>query len=278
MTGGWSSQAPGVVRILVTNDDGVCTPGLAALARAVSGPGRDVVVVAPPDDRSGSSAAVGPLVLTDVVTADPVVVDGLDGIPAYTVEGPPALSVIAALLGSFGEPPQIVVSGINPGPNTGQAVIHSGTVGAALTAANFGARAMAVSLGGSGAANLATAQAVVRAGLPWLFEAPAGRVLNVNVPDLPLDRVAGVRWARLSRSGTAEAAVRDGGGGRLQVRVRWWTPEAGDDGDGGAGGEPDDDMALLARGFVTVTPLTGMREADDPSSAHALADALDRSG
>jgi uncharacterized protein YndB with AHSA1/START domain len=67
---------------------------------------------------------------------------------AYGVDGPPGLSVLAARQGGFGDPPELVVSGINPGHNTGRAVLHSGTVGAALAAANFGVSGLAVSTGG----------------------------------------------------------------------------------------------------------------------------------
>jgi 5'-nucleotidase len=67
-------------------------------------------------------------------------------VPAYAVDGPPGLCVLAARLGGFGHRPELVVSGINPGCNTGRAVLHSGTVGGALTAANFGGRGLAVSI------------------------------------------------------------------------------------------------------------------------------------
>ena len=71
---------------------------------------------------------------------------GLAGVPAYALDGAPGLCVLAARLGGFGDPPDVVMSGINPGCNTGRAVLHSGTVGAALTAANFGVRGLAVSI------------------------------------------------------------------------------------------------------------------------------------
>ena len=134
------------MKVLVTNDDGVGSAGLHALARALVDDGHDVVVVAPDGDRSGSGAAIGQLHADDHIDAERVELPGLAGVPAYAVDGPPGLCVLAARLGGFGDPPDIVVSGINPGCNTGRAVLHSGTVGAALTAANFGVRGLAVSI------------------------------------------------------------------------------------------------------------------------------------
>src|SRR5205807_5161937 len=123
---------------------------------------------------------------TDGIEVLPVELDDLDDVPAYALEAPPALAVMAARLGAFGEPPHLVVSGINPGPNTGRAVLHSGTVGAALTAANFGLSGLAVSIGSGEHSHLETAATVAAAALEWLIRAPARTVVNVNVPNLPL--------------------------------------------------------------------------------------------
>jgi 5'-nucleotidase len=134
------------MKVLVTNDDGVGSPGLHALAGALVDDGHDVVVVAPDVDFSGSGAAIGRVHADEQIDAERVELPGLAGVPAYAVDGPPGLCVLTARLGGFGAPPDIVVSGINPGCNTGRAVLHSGTVGAALTAANFGVRGLAVSI------------------------------------------------------------------------------------------------------------------------------------
>ena len=107
------------MRVLVTNDDGITAPGLAALAAAVDAVGHDVVVAAPSRDHSGASAAIGPLGGADGVEVSPVELEGLPGVPAYAVDAPPALAVMIARLGAFGDSPSVVVSGINPGPNTG---------------------------------------------------------------------------------------------------------------------------------------------------------------
>ena len=134
------------MKVLVTNDDGVGSAGLHALVRALVDAGHDVVAVAPDRDMSGSGAAIGRIHADDHIDAEPVDLPGLPGVTAYAVDGPPGLCVLAARLGGFGAPPDVVVSGINPGCNTGRAVLHSGTVGAALTAANFGMRGLAVSI------------------------------------------------------------------------------------------------------------------------------------
>ncbi|HEX6419956.1 MAG TPA: 5'/3'-nucleotidase SurE [Acidimicrobiales bacterium] len=134
------------MKVLVTNDDGVESVGLHALVRALVGSGCDVVVAAPDRDMSGSGAAIGQIHMDEHIDAKPVDLPGLEGVPAYAVDGPPGLCVLAARLGGFGAVPDLVVSGINPGCNTGRAVLHSGTVGAALTAANFGCKGIAVSI------------------------------------------------------------------------------------------------------------------------------------
>jgi 5'-nucleotidase len=103
-------------------------------------------VVAPSSDMSGTSASIGGLHVDQHIDAQPVELPGAEGVPAFAVDAPPGLCVLASRLGGFGDPPDVVVSGINPGGNTGRAVLHSGTVGAALTAANFGGRGLAVSL------------------------------------------------------------------------------------------------------------------------------------
>lgn len=117
------------MRILVTNDDGIESEGLHVLARALRGQG-EVIVAAPDSEYSGAGAAIGPIHLSEPEVRS-VDVDGID--TAWSVSGPPALCVMFARLGLFGDV-DLVVSGINPGANVGRSVYHSGTVGAALTA------------------------------------------------------------------------------------------------------------------------------------------------
>jgi 5'/3'-nucleotidase len=262
-----------MMKVLVTNDDGVDSPGIHALARALHADGHDVVVVAPDRDMSGSGAAIGQIHIDEHIDAERVELPGLAGVPAYAVDGPPGLCVLAARLGGFGTPPELVVSGINPGCNTGRAVLHSGTVGAALTAANFGGRGLAVSIDvpsvlvheqagddedGTGARpergspeHWDTAAEVAAAAVGWLAAAPAGTVLNLNVPDRAPQHLVGARAATLAPFGTVRSSVVEPAenGGRLQMELR---PTAVDL-------PPDCDTALVNAGYVAVSAITGIQ-------------------
>jgi 5'-nucleotidase len=252
------------VRVLVTNDDGVTTPGLAALTRAAVAAEFDVVVAAPRHDQSGVGAAIAPAAAAEGVGVTAVEVDGAAGVPAHAVDGPPALAVLTARLGGLGKPPDLVASGVNNGPNTGFAVLHSGTVGAALTAANFGASGLAVSIDAGVPRHLETAEAVARAALLWLVGAPARTVLNVNVPDRALGELAGVRVAGLASFGQVQATVDDAGEGRLAISMST----------DGSPPEPGSDTALLAAGFVTVTSLVGITAVDEGGASGVIEKAL----
>jgi 5'-nucleotidase len=242
------------MKILVTNDDGVASPGLHALAAAVAAAGYDTMVVAPSSDMSGAGASIGRLHADTHLEAERIELPGVEGVPAFSLDGPPGLCVLAARLGGFGEVPDVVVSGINPGCNTGRSVLHSGTVGAALTAANFGGRGLAVSVDVADAGSprhWATAATVGAEALGWLVDAPERTVLNLNVPDRPLDDVRGARWATLASFGTVRSAVVEPApnGGRLQVELRPSQVEL----------PPDSDTALVTAGYVAVTTITGIQ-------------------
>ncbi len=135
------------VRILVTNDDGVEAPGIAALASAAASTGHEVVVVAPLEDWSGASCSGGCVLqprrgrLSHIRDRQ-----ASKDVPTYGVDGPPALGVILACVGGFGARPDMVLSGINHGVNVGRSALHSGTIGAVLTAAQFGIRGLATSI------------------------------------------------------------------------------------------------------------------------------------
>lgn len=252
------------MRVLLTNDDGVDAPGLHALARMVADEGHDVVVAAPLEDMSGSGAAIGRLHVDDHIDVKSVEVPGLEGLPCWGVDGPPALAVMTARMGGFGEAPALVVAGINPGANTGRSILHSGTVGAALTGANFGVSGLAVSIGAGEPWRWGTATEVARHALRWLLTAPERTVVNLNVPNLPLDEVKGVRWARLATFGTVRSAVVEAGEGRLQMEVR----------ETGEALPPDTDTALVRDGYAAVTAIQGIRATEPVPVAEFLADGL----
>src|SRR5258707_6247997 len=108
---------------------------------------------------------------------------------------------MAACLGAFGVPPELVVSGVNAGPNTGHAILHSGTVGAALTAQTFGVSALAVSVDARPPWQWDTACALVDDALQMLATEAKGTVYNLNAPGVPLGEVRGLRWATLYHFG-----------------------------------------------------------------------------
>lgn len=258
------------MRVLVTNDDGIAAPGLLALARAAADAGHQVVVAAPDAERSGASAA-----LTAVEDEGRIVVarhtlDGLD--EAYAVGGSPAFIAWLAAGGAFGNPPDAVLSGVNRGANAGRAVLHSGTVGAALTAAAAGTPGVAVSLdvltaavasAGSGGAAVRAIDRVddaarhwataARVGVGLLTALVPGVVFNVNTPDVPYDRLRGVRRAGLSRFGQVQMTVVEAGEGFVRTTVE----ATGDRPD------PGTDLAVLADGYASVTALRGLAELSD---------------
>ncbi|MFI5933140.1 5'/3'-nucleotidase SurE [Actinoplanes sp. NPDC051494] len=262
-------------RILITNDDGIDAPGIRWLARAVARQGFDVVVAAPLTEASGSSAAMTAVEQHGKIVVQPRELPGVKNVPAYGVAASPAFIVLLALRDAFGAPPQIVLSGINRGANAGAAVIHSGTVGATLTASHAGLHGMAVSLdvlnpangtaasGGQAIADLekaddekrhwtSAAELAVKL-LPTLTHTPPGTVLNVNVPDLHVDGIRGLRRASLARFGQVQMSIAEAGEGFVRTAV-----QAADE-----PLEPGTDLAALAEGFAVVTPIRAPGEATD---------------
>ncbi|MEA2615961.1 MAG: 5/3-nucleotidase [Chloroflexota bacterium] len=242
------------MRALVTNDDGIASAGIRALAGAALAAGLEVVVAAPAEEASGSSAALTAVQADGRVVVEQHRLDGLEDVPAYGVAAAPAYIVRIATRGAFGAAPDVVLSGINRGANTGRAVLHSGTVGAALTARTQGLPGLAVSLAGAHPEHWETAAGVAGEVLRHLLAAGEPLVLNLNVPDLPPRRVRGLRRARLAPIGRVQTTITDIGKGYVQIGVA-----AEED----AEHEPDTDTALVAAGFATVTALHSICERDD---------------
>lgn len=239
------------MRLLVTNDDGVLAPGIAVLARHMVETGHEVVVAASHEDMTGFGAALGAFHADGTIEVKPIQLEGLESTPTFMVTGPPALCVMAARLGGFGEPPELVVSGINPGPNTGRATLHSGTVGAVLTGGNFGVSGLAVSIGIGDEIHWDTAGSLAAMALEWLVEQPPKTLLNLNVPNLPLAAVKGVRWAKLAPFGTVRAFLVPGERG-LQMELREHDEVLPD----------DSDTALVRDGYASITSIVGIRATD----------------
>ena len=241
-------------RVLVTNDDGVFAPGLAVLAAAVREMGHEVVVVAPTGEMSGSAASMGPMAYAEHITFEKVILSELPEVDAFAVDGPPAMCVIAALLGGFGAPPALVASGINPGFNCGRATLHSGTIGAALTAARWGCAGLAVSVGLGDRIHWNTAAVYAQAALGSLASASTDTTVNLNVPNLPLDEVRGIRHAELAPFNAVRTVITGRSAGKLHVGrqlTEFPVPEGSD-------------TALVRRGFATVTFLAPVASANPP--------------
>ncbi|MCU7729859.1 5'/3'-nucleotidase SurE [Actinoplanes sp. KI2] len=264
-----------MTRILVTNDDGIESPGLRHLARAAAREGHDVVVAAPVSESSGSSAAMTAVEEHGKIILHKREITGARHIPAYAVAASPAYIVLLALREAFGEVPTMVLSGINRGANAGSAVVHSGTVGATLTASYAGLHGLAVSLdvlspraasSRSGGAALdviseaddekrhwsSAAELAVRL-IPTLRHTAGGTVFNLNVPDLHLDGIRGLRRASLAQFGQVQMSIAEAGEGFVRTAV-----QAADE-----LLEPQTDLAALAEHFAVVTPLRAPVEAAD---------------
>ena len=263
------------MRILITNDDGIDAPGIRALIRAVARAGYDVVVAAPLKEASGSSAAMTAVEQDGKIVVERREIAGAGNVPAYAVAASPAFIVLLALREAFGVVPDVVLSGINRGANAGAAVLHSGTVGATLTASHAGLHGLAVSLdvltpvtatatsGGAAIADIdkiddeqrhweSAADLAVRL-LPMLAHTPAGTVLNLNVPDLHVDGIRGLRRGRLARFGQVQISIAEAGEGFVRTAVQAAEEEF----------EPDTDLAALADSYAVVTPMRAPGEARD---------------
>ena len=180
-------------------------------------------------------------------------------------------------LGSFDFAPDVVISGINAGANVGRSVLHSGTVGAVFTAAQLGLSGLAVSVQWGDNVHYDTAAAVAIAVLDELFSAPPRTVLNLNVPNLGLHQLKGVRRGHISTAGVIKAAGPRAGGealseeGELPLRLGAASPALGDVSDE----EPNDDGALVESGYASLTPLHGPREVTDPAFDALMEKALE---
>jgi 5'-nucleotidase len=228
------------MKILLSNDDGYRSPGLQALAAGLRRFG-ELTVVAPDRDRSGASNSL----TLDV----PIRAERLEN-GVVRVNGTPTDCVHLAITGLLDEEPDLVVAGINHGPNLGDDVIYSGTVAAATEGRFLGLPALAVSIDAHEPRHLETAVAVVTdlvAGLQSGGMA-ANTILNVNVPDRPLADLRGLRATRLGHRHRAEPVeqIRDPRG-----RPMFWVGPAGPEQDAGEG----TDFHAVRAGYVSVTPL-----------------------
>ena len=231
------------MRLLLSNDDGYRAPGLRCLAARLRAEG-EVTVVAPSRDRSGASNSLS-------LNQDLQVRTDAQGFH-YVEEGTPTDCVHLAITGLMSPEPDLVVSGINRGANLGDDVLYSGTVAAAMEGRTLGLPAIAVSMADPAPAHYETAAQIVRCLVRLLPEHPLPEygLLNVNVPDRPLERIRGVQVTRLGHRHRAEPAARMDAGESPGGSV-WRVGAPGPDKDGGAG----TDFHAVREGYVSVTPL-----------------------
>ena len=235
------------MHILVTNDDGVNAPGLLALAQAMRELG--TVSVLAPDRNWSASGHVKtldrPLRVKDAFLAD--------GTHALATDGAPSDCVALAVLG-LTERVDLVVSGINGGPNLGHDLTYSGTVTAAMEAAISGLPGVAVSLDTppllEGALNFTPAAVIAQRVVANVIAngLPERSLISVNVPYLPLEEIRGVQITRQGLRIYRDALVR-----RADPRGRPYYWIGGD----APGGVPDEgtDIGALHAGYVSVTPV-----------------------
>ena len=227
------------MRILISNDDGYFAPGLAALATSLS-QFADVVVVAPERDRSGASNS---LTLDRPLT----VKRAANGF--HYVNGTPTDCVHVAVTGFLPQRPDLIVSGINHGPNMGEDTLYSGTVAAATEGFLLGIPAIAFSLAGRHG-NFETAAKVAADLVQRYIRQPFGKpvLLNVNVPDVPLPELGSSEVTRLGRRHMAEPVIQ---AQNPRGDTVYWVGPVGPEQDAGDG----TDFNAIRRKQVSITPL-----------------------
>ena len=233
--------------ILISNDDGIGAPGIVALAAAVAGLGA-VYVIAPATEQSAVGHAI--TVRNPVRAHAWRFPEGIEVTAAYAVTGTPADSVKLAVNQLLPRKPDLVLSGINRGPNTAVNVIYSGTVSAATEASILGVDAVALSLCDWTASDFETAGRVARAIAADVLEngLPPGVLLNVNIPPLSYDEIRGVQITRQARSRWEESFSERKD--PFDQPYYWLTGRFVNLDEG-----ENTDLAAVEEGFVSITPL-----------------------
>lgn len=228
------------MRILVSNDDGYLSPGLQALVDAVR-PFGEIFVIAPEQNHSGAS--------NSLTLSRPLSVQrGSNGF--LFVNGTPTDCVHIALTGLLEHRPDLVVSGINDGQNTGDDTLYSGTVAAAMEGFVFGIPSIAFSLVEKGYEHLDTAAAIAGEVVGRIARQPLSSacLLNVNIPNLPRSAIGGIAVTRLGKRHPSEPVIR---AQSPRGETIYWIGPSGLAKDAGEG----TDFHAIANGFVSLTPL-----------------------
>jgi 5'-nucleotidase len=230
--------------ILLSNDDGVRAPGLIALSKALSTVA-ELHVIAPSYDRSGVS---------NCLTLDrPLQVERLDK-HTIGVNGTPTDCIHLGTSGIYFPEPNRVISGINYGANMGDDVLYSGTVAAAMEGRFLKQPAIAISLVTSKSKEVEVdfnpAARIVLELMEFLnsLSLPKATVLNINIPDLPADKIKGLKFTTLGRRLKSESPVRTE---NPRGKTVFWIGKAG----GPVEDAPGTDFHEVANGYISVTPI-----------------------
>lgn len=235
------------MRILLTNDDGIFAPGMRSLL-AVARELGDVKIAAPDRNRSACGHAMtlhDPLRVTEV---------DVDGVPGFMVNGVPVDCVNVGLTVAWPDGCDLILSGINNGPNLGFDVTYSGTVAGAMEGAINGIRSISVSMASfvpEAPLHYETGEAWLRENLPWLLDLslPELTFLNVNIPAIAWPEVQGHRWVRMGRRVYED---------RVEERADPWGRPYYWQG-GAVVMRPDDvgsDVWAVSDGYVALTPIS----------------------
>ena len=229
-----------MMKILVSNDDGVLAPGILALQAALATVA-EVQVIAPDRNRSAASNA---LTLNRPLSSH-VHSNGFIGI-----DGTPTDCVNLGVSGTFDFVPQVVVSGINAGANLGDDVLYSGTVAAAMEGRTLGFAGFAISIANAHPRYNDTAAIIAKDLFLRLesLQAVPRTVLNVNVPDVPIEQIKGIHVTRLGHRSVSQPPIEC-----VDPRgiVRHWIAGVGTAIDNG----PGTDFYAVEQGFVAITPV-----------------------
>lgn len=234
------------MRILLTNDDGIGAPGIQELWKSLAELG-EVTVVAPTSERSAMSHAI---TVHHPIRVDEYCIDH-PRICGWRIDGTPTDCVKIAVEALLDTAPDIIVSGINHGPNLGTDVLYSGTVSAAIEGSMYGLPAVAISLNSWKSHDFAPAAAFARRIVASVLEngtLPPQTLLNVNVPAIPAEEIRGVRITQLGVVQYANIFER-----RFDPRGRTYYWMGGKTVD--SENSPDSDVTAVKEGYISVTPI-----------------------
>ncbi len=256
-----STKTP-ATRVLVTNDDGIDGEGLRVLTATLVAHGYEPIVIAPDSDYSGAGTSIISRAASSFsgtsreIAYQQRTLAEAPGVEAYAVAAPPAMCALLAMRGAFGEPADMVASGINWGLNTGGAVRHSGTVSAAVTAAAFGVPAVAVSaehkFDDLDAPLRFDTAAEVAVQLMKLLPTSGHQILNINVPRCGLSELAGIAAASVSQISRYRSYVEEKTENVLKMGFMVTDDQV----------EPESDTGMVMAGFAAVSSLVGTTSID----------------